>query len=87
MKKAFTTRDDQDIPELKREQLGSGVRGKHFQHFTESSNVVVLKPEIQKAFPDSGAVNHALAGLLAITKEPHRLTSRTSRARTKTRSG
>jgi hypothetical protein len=47
MKKAFTTKSDQEIPELKREQLGVGVRGKYFKHFTQGSNIVVLQPEIQ----------------------------------------
>ena len=49
---------DQDIPELKRDQLGKGVRGKHLKHFLQGSNVVVLQPEILKSFPDSEAVNN-----------------------------
>ena len=52
-------KSDQDISELKREQLGVGVRGKYVKHFMQGSNVVVLKPEIQKAFPTSEAVNQA----------------------------
>jgi len=71
---------DQDIPELKREQLGVGVRGKYFKQFTENSNVVVLQPEIQKAFPTSEAVNKALASLLAFTQEAQSLTARPKRA-------
>ena len=59
MKKAFTKMVDQDIPELKRDQLGKGVRGKYLKHFTQGSNVVVLQPEILKAFPTSEAVNKA----------------------------
>ena len=69
MKKASMTKADQDIPELKREQLGVGVRGKYFKHFTQGSNVVVLQPEIQKAFPTSEAVNKALASMLAFAQE------------------
>ena len=46
MKKPSTGKDKQDIPELTREQLGKGVRGKYFQQYTQQSNVVVLKPEI-----------------------------------------
>ena len=79
MKKAFTTNSDQDIPELTREQLGVGVRGKYFKHFTQGSNVVVLQPEIQKAFPTSEAVNKALATLLAFAEETQRLTVRSKR--------
>lgn len=62
-----------DIPELTREQLGKGVRGKYFQQYTQQSNVVVLKPEIQKAFPTSEAVNKALANMLAFSQETQAL--------------
>lgn len=47
MKKLSTSKAKQDIPELKREQLGTGIRGKYFKQFAENSNVVVLLPEIQ----------------------------------------
>ena len=79
MKKASTTTADQEIPELKRDQLGKGVRGKYLKHFVQGSNVVVLQPEIQKAFPTSEAVNKALASMLAFAKETQGLTSRPSR--------
>ncbi|MFI4940922.1 MAG: hypothetical protein ACHP7O_11365 [Burkholderiales bacterium] len=79
MKKASTSKADQDIPELKREQLGVGVRGKYLKHFTQGSNVVVLQPEIQKAFPTSEAVNKALASMLAFAQETQGLTDRLKR--------
>jgi outer membrane protein assembly factor BamD (BamD/ComL family) len=68
MKKTYTNKADQDIPVLKREQLGKGVRGKYFQQYTQQSNVVILKPEIMKAFPTSDAVNKALASMLAFSE-------------------
>lgn len=74
MKKPSTNKDDQDIPEYKREQLGVGVRGKHYKQFMQGSNVVVLQPEIQKAFPTSEAVNKALASMLAFTREAQTIT-------------
>ncbi len=74
MKKRSTSKDDQDIPEYKREQLGVGVRGKHYKHFMQGNNVVVLQPEIQKAFPTSEAVNKALASMLAFTQEAQAIT-------------
>ena len=79
MKKASTKTVDQDIPELKRDQLGTGVRGKYLKHFAQGSNVVVLQPEILKAFPTSVAVNKALASMLAFAQETQGLTRRTSR--------
>ena len=83
MKKRSISKDDQDIPEIKREQLGVGVRGKHYKQFMQGSNVVVLLPEIQKAFPTSEAVNKALASMLAFTQETQSITheKRTSRKR------
>ncbi len=80
MRKTSTARDDQDIPEFKREQLGVGVRGKYLRRFVENSNVVVLRPEIQKAFPTSEAVNKALASLLAFAHETQNLTGRAKRS-------
>lgn len=73
------SKGDQAIPELKRQQLGVGVRGKHSKHFTQGSNVVVLQPEIHKAFPTSEAVNKALASMLAFARETQGLTSRSRR--------
>ena len=65
-----------DIPVLKREQLGVGVRGKYHAQFVQGSNVVVLQPEILKAFPTSEAVNKALANMLAFAKETQGLAAR-----------
>lgn len=78
MKKAFMTTADHDIPELKRSELGKGVRGKYLKQFVQGSNVVVLQPEIQKAFPTSEAVNKALASMLAFAKETQGLAARTN---------
>ena len=79
MKKASMKMADQDIPILKRDELGRGVCGKFLKHFLQGSNVVVLPPKIQKAFPISEAVNKALAGMLAFAQETQGLTSRPSR--------
>ena len=49
------TKGDQDVPELKREQLGAGVRGKYLKRFTQGSNVVVLQPEIQEGSNGPGS--------------------------------
>ena len=69
MKKPSMSKSKADIPELTREQLGNGVRGKYFDAFTRGRNVIVLKPELQKAFPTSEAVNKALASVLAFVEE------------------
>jgi hypothetical protein len=79
MKKASTKMADNEIPEFKRDELGKGVRGKYLKHFVQGSNVVVLQPEIQKAFPTSEAVNKALASMLAFAQETQGLTGRAGR--------
>ena len=85
MSKASTRKAKNDIPVLKREQLGKGVRGKYFRQYLQSSNVVVLRPEIHRAFPTSEAVNQALSNLLTMTRETARLTSRSGGRATKRR--
>ena len=44
--------------------MTGGIRGKYAQRVRESSNIVLLEPEIAKAFPTEDAVNAALRGLL-----------------------
>ena len=52
--------------EYRREDLGRGVRGKHFKAHRGGSNLVLLKPDIAAAFPTEKAVDHALRSLLNI---------------------
>ena len=67
---------DQDIPELKRDALGTGVRGKYLKHFVHGSRVVVLHPKIQKVFPTNETVNKALPSMLVFAQETQDLTGR-----------
>lgn len=78
MKKRSAKTDDLKIPESTRSQLGHGVRGKYFEKFMRGSNVVVLRPELVKAFPTSEAVNDALASYLSFVTEARALTRRTT---------
>jgi hypothetical protein len=60
------------------------VRGKYYKRLLkEGSNVVVLEPDIAKAFPDSAAVNDALRVVLKAGQSARRPTGRSSRTRTK----
>ena len=55
------------------------VRGKYYKRIlSEGANVVMLEPDIAKAFADSAAVNDALRSLLDLTKTTQRLTKKTS---------
>jgi hypothetical protein len=55
------------------------ARGKYYRRLLdEGSNVIVLDPELAKAFRDSASVNEALRSLLDLTKSTKRLTSRST---------
>jgi len=55
------------------------IRGKYYKRLMEEgSNVVVLEPDVAKAFHDSASVNEALRSLLDLTRSTQRLTRRSS---------
>ena len=64
MKKASRKPTDELRREYTRADFGSLVRGKYARRLAEASNVVVLEPEVAKAFPNDRAVNKALRGLM-----------------------
>jgi len=79
-----TKQGDEDLrPEYRREDLGKGVRGKYFEAYQKGSNLVLLSPDVAKAFPTSEAVNEALRGLLSLAEQTKKLTSRAARTRAK----
>jgi outer membrane protein assembly factor BamD (BamD/ComL family) len=65
---------DEIRSEYKRKDLGVGVRGKYYEAYQESHNVVLLKPEVAKAFPTEEAVNEALMSLIRVAKTSMGLT-------------
>lgn len=57
----------------------TAVRGKYYRRLLkEGANVVVLEPDIAKAFRSSAAVNEALRSLLKVSESTRRLTTRSS---------
>ena len=54
--------------EYRPEDLGKGVRGKHFAEYQKGSNLVLLTPELSKIFPTEEAVNSALSTLVGIAR-------------------
>lgn len=57
----------------------TAVRGKYYRRLLEEgANVVVLDPDVAKAFGDSEAVNEALRSLLEVSETTRRLTARRS---------
>lgn len=64
------------------------VRGKYYSRLLEEgSNVVILDPDVAKAFHDSASVNEALRSLLELTRSTKRLTSRSTGRAKKVRTG
>ena len=62
------------------------VRGKYYRRLLkEGANVVVLEPDVAKAFRDSAAVNEALRLLLAVSESTRRLTTHSTRRTSATR--
>ena len=49
--------------------FSGGVRGKHHLAYKAGTNVVVLDPDVAKAFPDASSVNRALRLLLELAKK------------------
>ena len=43
--------------------FSGGIRGKYAKRYREGTNVVVLEPDVAKAFPTARAVNQALRSL------------------------
>ena len=67
MKKVDTEPDDLR-PEYRREDFGTMTRGKYAAKMKDSSNVVVLDPDVVEAFPNAQAVNQALRGMLQLAR-------------------
>jgi hypothetical protein len=78
MKKVKSKIKDDLRSEYKRSDFGELVRGKYVDRIAKSTNVVVLDPEVVKAFPNAEAVNQALLSLIKVARASSRLTRRSS---------
>ena len=63
-KKAKDLDRDTMRPEYRREDLGTGVRGKYYKQYMSGTNLVLLSPEVAEAFPTPEAVNSALRSMM-----------------------
>ena len=50
--------------------LRNGVQGKYAGRYREGTNLVLLAPDVAKAFPTEEAVNEALRLVIQLTKLP-----------------
>lgn len=69
MKKA----DDELRSHYKRSDFPRLERGKFHREVAKGTSVVLLDPDLAKAFPSSEAVNSALRGLLDLTRQTQRM--------------
>ncbi|MDZ4804316.1 MAG: hypothetical protein SGI90_05605 [Candidatus Eisenbacteria bacterium] len=66
-KKAVKARSGQVSDGMRPEyDFSKGVRGKHAARYAAGTNVVVLDPDVAKAFPTANMVNEALRLLMSI---------------------
>lgn len=75
MKKA---KSEELRPLYNREDLGTGVRGKYFESYQKGTNLVLLSPDVAKAFPTEEAVNEALRSLINLAQKSIGLTRRST---------
>ena len=66
-------RSDRTVDELRpeydlRQLLKGGVRGKYAKRYHAGTNLVLLEPEVRKAFASEGAVNDALRLVIELRK-------------------
>ena len=68
-KKSKTDMNDELRPEYDLHKLlKGGVRGKYVQRYRAGTNLVLLEPDLAKAFPNDKAVNEALRLVVELTK-------------------
>jgi hypothetical protein len=69
MRKRRTQVNDELRPEYDlRQLLKTGVRGKYAKRYHAGTNLVLLEPDIRKAFRSETAVNEALRLVLELRK-------------------
>ena len=72
MKKPKTEMKDELRPEYDLGKLlKGGVRGKYAARYRAGTNLVLLDPDVAKAFPNETAVNDALRLVMQLTKIPN----------------
>ncbi|WP_017715646.1 hypothetical protein [Kamptonema formosum] len=50
-------------------EMEGGIRGKYVARYRAGTNLVLLEPDVARAFPDDKAVNEALRLLMQVAKQ------------------
>jgi hypothetical protein len=74
-------RSDELRPEYDLARLKGGVRGKYYKQARAGTNLVLLEPDVARAFPDSNSVNRALRLLQEIATKSFKGAPSSSNAR------
>ncbi len=72
-----TKKEDETLDELRPEYdlaelLRHGVQGKYAKRYQKATNLVLLGPDVARAFPTEEAVNEALRLVIKLAKVPGR---------------
>lgn len=82
MRKELRKRRSDDLrPEYDLARLKGGVRGKYYKQAAAGTNLVLLEPDVARAFPDSSSVNRALRLLQEVATKTSRTTRPSPNAR------
>lgn len=66
------------VPDI---DFSGGIRGKYAARYAESTNIVVLSPDVAEVFPNSEAVNEALRTLVRLSGKTVRVPAARTRKR------
>jgi hypothetical protein len=55
-------------PEFDFASMKSGVRGKYVGRFREGTTIVLIEPDLARAFPTAAAVNRALRAIIVMSE-------------------
>lgn len=58
--------EDELLPEYDFSKMTGGVKGKYAERYKAGTNLVLLEPDVAKAFPTAESVNEALRLLMQI---------------------
>ncbi len=73
-----TAKKERMRKEYRREDLGTGVRGKYYDEYKKGTNLVLLSPDVAAVFPDDDSVNSALRSLMKLAQQSLGLKSRSN---------
>ena len=67
-KNAAENVNDELRPEYDLSKLKGGVRGKYYKRATAGTTLVLLEPDVAKAFPDGRTVNDVLRAVIKVAR-------------------